>query len=126
MSGNGNQINITLGSHNTSPEERQHDETAGSSSSSGPPAAAPAAAGGGGRGQRAARPARYYVVAFCPRDPSLVGVWHCRWNELCCKLPGGQLFGSTARPTKAFDSWEAAVEEWGRYHTELLPTLRVP
>ena len=71
-----------------------------------PKAKAKAASSHGGR--------RFYVIVECRRRPDLVGVWHASWSELCVQLPGGQLFGSTARPCKGFDSLEEAQRLWGQ------------
>ena len=129
--GDGNQITINVGSNNNNNDNEHHEVAgdgvapasapSGSSSSSSVPAAKAAARQAKGPRKR------FYVIAYCPRDPSLVGVWHLEWfglDGLASRLPGGQLFGSTARPVKGFDSREEAVKEWERYHPERVPEFR--
>ena len=73
-----------------------------------PPAAQPASAGHKGK-------VCYYVVYRCDRDPSLIGIHHCRWPALQSRLPGQSLFGSGARDCKKHTTEAAAVEYWHRF-----------
>ena len=72
------------------------------------PVAQPPAEGGS---QKIAQK-RYYVITHCPRDPTMVGIWHATWAALEQRLPGQRLFGSSARPCKKCDSLDSAKAHW--------------
>lgn len=55
---------------------------------------------------------RFWVICRCPKDESLQGIWNCTWNAMCGRLPGHQLFGSSAQPCAGFDAVEDAIACW--------------
>ena len=102
VSGTGNVVNVTI---------------TGSRRSGGPAASPNGAAEAAPKAAAKAAPPphgrrKWYVIVHCSRAPELVGVWHTTWGQLARELPGGKLFGSTARPCKACGSLEEAKAVW--------------
>ena len=116
ITGSGNTVRIAI---NTSSSSSGNPLRAASKAAT---KAAPkrAAAGVGGAGER------YYVITRCSRRPEVVGIWHASWERVCRELPGGQLFGSTARPCKGVDTLEEAIEIWSEARPEEAPVVRPP
>jgi len=117
VTGNNNhiQININTGS-GSSPSSSGGPTGRDGAPGESAPVAAPGAKAKGRQDLR-----RFYVIFKCSRDPSVCGLWHCTWAYLACRLPGGQLWGSTASPCKGFDSEALALAYWEAHIPEKSP-----
>lgn len=51
----------------------------------------------------------FYTVWASPTLPALVGVHHCRWQDIRVLLPSGGLIGSDVRDCKRFESKRDAI-----------------
>ena len=116
INGSGNSVHINVGTGGSS---RRHPlPAAGKAASKAAPKRAAARGAGGSE--------RYYVIAECSRRPEAIGIWKATWGRVCQELPGGQLFGSTARPCKGVDTLEEAIEIWAEWRPEESPVVRSP
>ena len=117
VSGSGNVVNVHISTGSGSSSSSR--VPAGGDGASRAAAAKPKAAPKAPAALRDSR--RYYIILRCHRNPSICGLWHCTWDFLAGRLPGGKLWGSTASPCKGFDTEALALAYWEAHHPEEAP-----
>ena len=125
IDGNHNTINVVVTAGGRSQAAAEEAEAEATSKGAKSKAKAKATAKSEAKAKAQAKK-RYYVICHCSKNTTLKGIWHCSWNEMCGRLPGNTLFGSSARPCQGFDTLEDAVSCWHDILPEEAHVLREP